>query len=211
MTRGRPQTKRRRRLRLSPRRLTRTTRLLHYSPTTSAGCSPTRATGCTRTGRRFCRRIWSASTKRNERSRGNRSNTYKRRGRPCPFDRKETRKYFGGRPGDESCPKNRLSQNQKLSISERREFLKDALEDSRETTLDNAEDKLGLAVKKGEAWAICFLLKTQGKSRGYVERIEQTGADGGAIQIENKAQDLSKLSNDELLQLKEIQKKLNAE
>jgi hypothetical protein len=28
-----------------------------------------------------------------------------------------------------------------------------------------------------------FFLKTKGKSRGYVERIENTGKDGGAIEI----------------------------
>jgi len=96
---------------------------------------------------------------------------------------------------------------QKINNSE---YLKSALQDARETTLDNAEDKLGLAIKKGAPWAICFTLKTLGKSRGYVERIEQTGADGGAIQVESCAQDLSKLSDDELLRLKEIQQKLNA-
>lgn len=56
-----------------------------------------------------------------------------------------------------------------------------ALKDARETALDNAEDALGNAVKKGEAWAVCFYLKTQGKGRGYVEKSEIDH--GGQIKI----------------------------
>lgn len=61
--------------------------------------------------------------------------------------------------------------------------VKEALEDARELTLDIAEDKLFKAIKKGEAWAICFYLKTQGKSRGYIERQEFTGSDGEAVKV----------------------------
>ena len=38
-------------------------------------------------------------------------------------------------------------------------------------------------VLEGEAWAIAFALKTLGKKRGYVERIEQTGADGERLAV----------------------------
>jgi len=38
--------------------------------------------------------------------------------------------------------------------------------------LDNAESVLYKAVLNGEAWAVCFFLKCQGKSRGYIERQE---------------------------------------
>jgi hypothetical protein len=50
--------------------------------------------------------------------------------------------------------------------------LKAALEDARETALDNAESALQSAVLAKEAWAVCFTLKTIGKGRGYVERNE---------------------------------------
>lgn len=50
--------------------------------------------------------------------------------------------------------------------------LQEILSDARESMLDNAESALSRAVLNMEAWAICFLLKTQGKSRGYVERSE---------------------------------------
>jgi hypothetical protein len=36
--------------------------------------------------------------------------------------------------------------------------------------LDNVESALYTAALAGEAWAVCFFLKTQGKARGYVER-----------------------------------------
>ncbi|CAK0770244.1 hypothetical protein CCP3SC15_400017 [Gammaproteobacteria bacterium] len=56
-----------------------------------------------------------------------------------------------------------------------------ALAEARDTMIDNVESALYSAALAGEGWAVCFFLKTQGKSRGYVERNEITGADGGAI------------------------------
>lgn len=55
--------------------------------------------------------------------------------------------------------------------------LKQLLADERESMIDNAEEGLNSAVDKGEAWAVCFTLKTQGKERGYVEKsqIENSG------------------------------------
>jgi hypothetical protein len=43
----------------------------------------------------------------------------------------------------------------------------------REAMTDVAELALYKAIQSGEAWAVCFYLKTQGKQRGYVERVEQ--------------------------------------
>lgn len=63
------------------------------------------------------------------------------------------------------------------------EGLAELLADAREARLDDAEDALTLAIKAGEGWAVCFILKTLGKSRGYVERQELTGADGRAIPV----------------------------
>jgi hypothetical protein len=52
------------------------------------------------------------------------------------------------------------------------EAIREAIEETRDFSLDHAELKLLSAVDNGEAWAICFFLKTQGKKRGYVERQE---------------------------------------
>lgn len=65
--------------------------------------------------------------------------------------------------------------------AERFPELKEAIKDARETMTDIAESKLLLAIKRGDAWAVCFYLKTQGKSRGYVERQELTGQDGSPV------------------------------
>lgn len=50
--------------------------------------------------------------------------------------------------------------------------LKQITEDARERIVDDAEDALHAAVLQKEAWAVCFTLKTLGKSRGYIEKQE---------------------------------------
>ena len=42
----------------------------------------------------------------------------------------------------------------------------------RNEVLDEAELRLWKAIQRDEAWAICFCLKTIGRSRGYGERID---------------------------------------
>lgn len=58
-------------------------------------------------------------------------------------------------------------------------------DEQKEVRLDLAESSLIKATHAGEAWAVCFLLKCQGKERGYFEtmRNEHTGKDGAAIEI----------------------------
>jgi hypothetical protein len=55
---------------------------------------------------------------------------------------------------------------------ESRPALKAICHDEREGMIDEAESALNAAVRAGEAWAVCFFLKTQGKSRGYIEKAE---------------------------------------
>jgi len=47
-----------------------------------------------------------------------------------------------------------------------------------------AETELYRAIRDGKDWAVKYILSTKGKSRGYVERQEVTGADGGAIIVD---------------------------
>ena len=61
--------------------------------------------------------------------------------------------------------------------------IRQAVEDARGEVVDYAEQKLRLAILNGEPWAIAMALKTIGKHRGYVERQEVTGADGGAVLV----------------------------
>jgi hypothetical protein len=48
------------------------------------------------------------------------------------------------------------------------------LTECREALLDDVESALFKAALKGEPWAVCFLLKTQGRKRGYFEKQEHT-------------------------------------
>jgi hypothetical protein len=56
-----------------------------------------------------------------------------------------------------------------------------ALEDARESMIDNTESALYKKILDGDTTAIIFFLKTRGKSRGYVERQEVTGKDGEEV------------------------------
>ena len=70
--------------------------------------------------------------------------------------------------------------------------LHDAIHDAREMLVDMAEGQLAKNVKAGHPGSVFFVLGTQGKPRGYVKRIESTGADGGPIQhqaIESRVDD----------------------
>jgi hypothetical protein len=61
---------------------------------------------------------------------------------------------------------------------------KQAVADERESLKDFAEGKLFQQIDDGNTTAIIFYLKCQAKERGYVERQEITGADGGAVPIQ---------------------------
>jgi len=75
--------------------------------------------------------------------------------------------------------------------------------DEREGMVDEAVTSLGKAVRKGEAWAVCFTLKCLGKDRGFVERHELTGAGGGPIKTRSEV-NLRLLTDDDLDQLERI-------
>ena len=55
--------------------------------------------------------------------------------------------------------------------------------DQREAVTDMAENSLYEAIRRGEAWAVCFYLKCMAKDRGYVERAELTGSNGAPVKI----------------------------
>lgn len=62
--------------------------------------------------------------------------------------------------------------------------IRQAVDNARGEVVDIAEQKFRQAITNGEPWAVAMALKTLGKNRGYVERQEVTGADGGAIVVE---------------------------
>ncbi len=57
------------------------------------------------------------------------------------------------------------------------------LKDSREAMIDNVESRLYKNALDGDTASMIFFLKTQGRNRGYSERVEVTGADGGALRL----------------------------
>jgi len=66
---------------------------------------------------------------------------------------------------------------------DKHEELQECLNDIREGWTDQTEDKLVEAVENGEAWAVCFYLKCQGKKRGYIEKLLLGGQFGQDIKI----------------------------
>ena len=74
--------------------------------------------------------------------------------------------------------------------------VKEAAQDAKEAMLDFAEGKLYSKIRDGDNTAIIFYLKTQGKSRGYIERQEVEHS--GTI-----ARDIDELSNEELIAIVE--------
>ncbi len=66
----------------------------------------------------------------------------------------------------------------------RSEYLQVVLEDINEENLDIAESVLMRAIRDGNMTGVIFYLKTKGKKRGFSERFEITGKDGGAIKHE---------------------------
>ena len=62
--------------------------------------------------------------------------------------------------------------------------LVEVIEETVELNLDTAERKLMTLIASGNLGAVIFYLKTKGKSRGYVERVEATGSGGGQIKID---------------------------
>jgi len=64
--------------------------------------------------------------------------------------------------------------------------LEDDVIRARELALDTAEYQLMKAVHEGKTAELLFFLKTQGKSRGYVERQEVENSGGQKVTVEVK-------------------------
>ena len=60
--------------------------------------------------------------------------------------------------------------------------VKAAYEEETETFLDAAEERLAEKVMEGSMDAIKFYLRTKGRTRGYGDRLEHTGKDGGPVE-----------------------------
>jgi len=67
--------------------------------------------------------------------------------------------------------------------------VKEAYHESKERMLDFAEGKLYSKIKDGDNTCIIFYLKTQGKSRGYIERQEIANPEGESFKVEHELSD----------------------
>lgn len=70
------------------------------------------------------------------------------------------------------------------------QVFKEAVDDAYEAVIDHVEDKLHFLIDHNEPSAVYFFLKCKAKKRGYVERQEHTGADGGPIETRLSMTDL---------------------
>lgn len=69
-------------------------------------------------------------------------------------------------------------------LREDEEYKKDS-EATKDLAIEFAETALHKQIANGNPASTIFLLKTLGKKKGYVERLETTGPDGSAIKHEN--------------------------
>lgn len=83
------------------------------------------------------------------------------------------------------------------------------VDELKNVALDYAESHLFKNMQDGKEASVIFYLKTQGKGRGYIEKVqnEHTGSNGGPIQFADTI-DLSKLTDQELITLKTMQSKI---
>jgi hypothetical protein len=80
-----------------------------------------------------------------------------------------------------------VHRNTVLGYSQRWKTVADAIEQEKELRKDFVEDKMLKRVMEGSDTMIIFFAKTQMKDRGYVERQEITGAEGGPIRVKGYA------------------------
>lgn len=79
-----------------------------------------------------------------------------------------------------------------------------AVKDMSEIAVDFVESKLFKQIRESNTAATIFYLKTKAKHRGYVERIESTGKDGGPIDHRRTTPDISLLTDEELDQYESL-------
>ena len=58
-----------------------------------------------------------------------------------------------------------------------------AIQEAREATTDTAESALYDAILERQPWAVTFYLKTQGRNRGYGDRVELAGDQASPLRV----------------------------
>lgn len=105
------------------------------------------------------------------------------------------------------------AQNLGVHRSTLHKFIKDnpeiqpAIDEIDEAMKDLVEGKMLTAIKNDDPQMIRFFLERRARDRGYGQKQEVTGKDDGPVQIESVADDYSKLSDDELLEMMRLKQK----
>lgn len=110
-----------------------------------------------------------------------------------------------------TCAAAGISRAQFYKKMEEMPSFKIGIEEARESMIDNVESKLLSQINDGNITAIIFFLKTQGKSRGYVEKIEQATDLTTKGEKIGEAIDVSGLSESALKELVALRNKTNGE
>lgn len=55
------------------------------------------------------------------------------------------------------------------------------LQNAEANMMNLAYNALARGLKKGEPWAVSLVMRTRGKNKGWTERVEHSGPDGGSI------------------------------
>lgn len=100
-------------------------------------------------------------------------------------------KVLPGTFGNKSAIARRLGVSRKSidRMIEENTEIAEAFEQERETAIDFAESRLMQGINSGDPESIRFFLRTIGRRRGYSERMEVSGENGGAIVVKIDADD----------------------
>lgn len=90
------------------------------------------------------------------------------------FDEEKFIEVYQKKAGNISATCNALlvSRTQFYRKMKKSKKFKEAIDDAYESIIDNVESKLLSKINDGDTTATIFFLKTKGKKRGYVEKVE---------------------------------------
>lgn len=85
-----------------------------------------------------------------------------------------------------TCKKIAIAPSTHFLWMEKDSSYKRSVEAINEFLKDEAEEQLRNKIREKDTTSVIFYLKTKAKDRGYVERTETTGKDGGAIETKTE-------------------------
>jgi hypothetical protein len=99
----------------------------------------------------------------------------------------------------DACRMANISRNQFYNYTRTDEVFKEKVEELQESLIDKAETALYKQIESQNITAIIFFLKTKGKSRGYVERVEH---------VNKEVQEFDKTEEDLIKELEQLDSRI---